>query len=76
MEGTGYIFRGWQYAIVKASCDAAGPQEEICLDSSYMISLGDRNFLRRIMLDFESKVKTIVSPILVQGVGKRIYYTD
>ena len=76
VEGTGYAFRGWQYATVKASCDAAGPQEEICLDSGCTMSLGDRNFLRRMMPDFESKVKTMASPIPVRGVGKRIHHTD
>ena len=76
INSTGYAFRGWQYTTVQASCYATGPREQICLDSGYTMSLGDRKFLRRLIPNFESKVKTMASPIPVRGVGSKIHHTN
>ena len=65
--GTGYGFRGWNYAKAKASLAVAAVPEDVCLDTGASVSLMDRNFFKAQAPN--TPIRTMASPLQVRGLG-------
>lgn len=71
--GTGYGFKGWQYATAQVSLSSNGKLEPCCLDSGAGISLADINFFKA---QSDAPIREMASPITVRGLGVSRHATD
>lgn len=72
--GTGYGFRGWSYARVKASLSPLATPEFTCLDTGSGIIIADKQFFKSQAPDIP--IRIMASPITVRGLGDTKHRTD
>ena len=61
-------FRNWHYVTAKVQCSRDGLLQEVCLDTGYPITLGNRKFLKKHIPNAE--IKSIETPSTVKGLGE------
>ena len=71
--GTGYGFRGWNYAKIQASLSADSDPGDVCLDSGAGVSLVDRAFFKAQYSN--TPIRTMASPLKVRGLGTNRHET-
>ena len=71
--GTGYGFRGWNYAKARVSLSLAAEPADVCLDTGAGVSLVDRTFFKTQAPN--TPVRTMASPLQVRGLGTNRHQT-
>ena len=68
----GFAYRGHEYTKADTRFSPEGEDVLICLDPGCPIILGDREFLRQHVPDFEKLINRTPHPIPVRGLGNKI----
>ena len=72
--GTGFAFRGWNYAriLIRLLLDAI--DEQTCIDSGCGVTLADKLWLLALLPQVE--IRRMASPLRVKGLGSAMHDTD
>ena len=73
--GTGYGFRGFQYATTTYSIGEDGDHGSGCLDSGCGISLHDIDYFHKVTKG-QVPIRTMATPVTVRGIGTNRHKTD
>lgn len=73
--GTGFGFRGWQYATAQVSLAENGTPGNVCLDTGAGVTLIDAEFFKT-QSQGKVAVRTMATPITVRGLGANRHSTD
>ena len=72
--GDGKVFRKFHYATCRALLSLNSVLEQICLDSGCTMTIGDREWIKKLRPDLE--IHRMKDPITVRGIGTAKYPTD
>ena len=72
--GDGKVFRKFHYATCRASLSLNSVLEQICLDSGCTMTIGDREWIKKLRPDLE--IHRMKDPITVRAIGTAKYPTD
>ena len=73
----GYAFRDWKYTSFKLRFGKdfeTSPESNACADTGYLVILGNKKFILRMVLGVE--IRKMALPIPVRGLGNRIVMTN
>lgn len=72
--GTGFSFRGWNYARFSLRFQPTSKDEEGCADTGTGVTLADKSWMLRQIPDLE--IKKMSSSLRVKGLGSSMHNTD
>ncbi len=77
VEETDYAFREWKYVTFKASWYTKNSAKyDVCADIECTMSLSDREFIELITLNFATKIRKLMSLILIHDIENKIHNSD
>ena len=68
-----YVFRFWRYVIVQINHTTNDIAEDICVDTNCIMSLVDRNYFRRILSNYDARIRTTAQNIQVREIDVKLH---
>ena len=71
---SGYAFRDWKYTTFKLRLIKEAAELDAYGDTRYSVTLGDKKYMLRIILNTE--IRKILAPVSIRGLGNKIVITN
>lgn len=71
VQGTGYAFKNYHYAVTSISWTADGDNHKICADLGCIMSIIDSEFVPK-----DAKMRTMPTSIPIRGLGTELHQSD
>ena len=68
-----YVFRFWWYVIVQINHTTNDIAKDICVDTNYIMSLVDRNYFRRVLSNYDARIRMTVQNIQVRKIDIKLH---